>query len=156
LAIARPTQPFGVDVQPVACPVELSPLTDLLGLGFLRPADKCRLAAGHGELPEIVRPLDGAQGYHRVESVNVRCVTLGEEILPLLETAGRSLGAAPPRPVGGGLAMDPTAVGETRRSPPDFSGPPAFTYHYFLSTRATNAMEASSGAVRKRTARDRK
>ena len=82
MSIARPTRPLGVDARPVACSLELGPLTYLLGLGFLRPAEKDRLAAGHGELPEIVRPPDGAWGYHGVQSRDVRSVTFAKKLRP--------------------------------------------------------------------------
>ena len=88
----------------------------------------------------------------------MRCVTPGEEILSLLETADRSFGRRLRVPLAAGLAMDPTVVGETAKVAARLqrAAKPAISYRYFLSTRVTSPMEASSGAVRKRKARDRK
>ena len=56
-----PAQLLGVNVRPAACLLEPGPLTYLFGLGFLRPADECRLAAGHGDLSDVIKPLDGTR-----------------------------------------------------------------------------------------------
>jgi hypothetical protein len=52
-SLARPARSLGVDLRPAACLLEPGPLTHLFGLCFLRPADECRLAAGHGELLDV-------------------------------------------------------------------------------------------------------
>jgi hypothetical protein len=48
------SEPGSLVVRPVGCLVELGPLTSLCGLGFLRPADECRLADRHAE-PRVLR-----------------------------------------------------------------------------------------------------
>ena len=52
--LGRPTRPLGIKGRPVARLREPGPLAYLLGLGFLQPAQKCGLAAGHGTLSETV------------------------------------------------------------------------------------------------------
>src|SRR5215471_11420029 len=74
------TRPTGVKGRRVARVREPGPLAYLLGLGFLQPAKKCGLAAGHRELLTIVRPHVGRCGYHRVPSNAVRSFTLGKKI----------------------------------------------------------------------------
>jgi hypothetical protein len=59
----RAIRALGVNARPLAYLLEPGPLTYLLGFGFLCPADKYRLAAGHGDLPDVIKPLDGARCY---------------------------------------------------------------------------------------------
>jgi len=85
-------RPRGVNVGRVACLLELGPLAHLLSFGFLRPADKCRLAAGHGELPEVMKPRDGGPHITGPEEASVRSVTLGENFY--LEDHGSPFGGS--------------------------------------------------------------
>jgi hypothetical protein len=70
-SLTRSLRPLGVNIRRVACLLELGPLAHLLGFGFLRPADKCRLAAGHGDLPDVIKPLDGGAVLSVIEEANV-------------------------------------------------------------------------------------
>ncbi len=81
-----------------------------------------------------------------MQSVNVRCVTLGEEILPLLETAGRSFGRRLSVPLAGGLAMDPTAVGETAKVAARLQR----TTRFYLSLFLINARDQRHGSFLRR------
>jgi hypothetical protein len=63
-SLARSMRSLGVNVRRVACLLEPGPLAHLLSFGFLRPADKCRLAAGHGELPEVIETARWRAAYH--------------------------------------------------------------------------------------------
>src|SRR5215472_10300718 len=66
-----PAQLLGVNVRPLACLLEPGPLTYLFGLGFLQPTKKRRLAAGHGELSDLVYLSYGARRYHPLPRGNV-------------------------------------------------------------------------------------
>src|SRR5262249_34789706 len=106
---------LGVDIRLVARSVELRPLAYLLGLGFLRPADKGRLAAGHGETPGnsyTTRRWMGISpgGEYRCEVRHTR-----RRNFFLARDRGPLCRATPLRAFGGGMATDPTVVGDTAK-----------------------------------------